>query len=405
MNYDKQIFKQNQIQLFGKIWEEGKLNSIDVVLQKAVLSSQWISGTNIFIEKSPDKNIQYFPSETVPMDARYLIDSARMEVKSGDWNILKLKLNPTDKMAAKGYGNEPLRLAVFGEIKTDPEAPNKIAVSNINTPFGDFSLSFDFPNLRLLGSLNIPPTQVGIMNMTGAAEMCTDRNGFYMVATGKGVVDAVGAFAVGILIGNYAGGNSNGYKDGLPESAYNLVTANSIGKGLPCEFEGKSTFSGFFVTGRYSLPSVTYNETFDLVIAKVHVQTEVGFEASAWASFNKPIGLGLSAIAYAYAELGISSIICTDLEAKAELVLKGQVSWQEGQSFTLQASASLNIYGLLEQKIPTPFGCGATIFKLGSDTDPLVSFMAFISVNTNNGVKFYFGKGDAANACSSSLTK
>jgi hypothetical protein len=355
MNTDKQIFTNNQLKFYGKIWEEGKLNPIDVVLMKNLVSTQWVHQNYIFIVKSPDKNIQYFPSEAVPMDARYLIDSARMEVKSGDWNILKLKLNPTNEMAAKGYGNAPLLLAVYGEIKTDPEAPNKIAVSNINTPFGDFSLSFDFANLRLIGSLNIPPTQVGTMNMTGAAEMCTDKNGFYMVATGKGVVDAVGAFAVGILIGNYAGGNSNGYKDGLPESAYNLVTANSIGKGLPCEFEGKSTFSGFFVTGRYSLPIVTYNKSFDLVIVSAHVQTEAGFEASAWASFNKPIGLGLSAIAYAYAELGISSIACTDLEAKAQLVVKGEVYWLQGHRFTVQSIERLHIAGLLEKIINPPF--------------------------------------------------
>ncbi len=405
MNTDKQIFTNNQLKFYGKVWEDGKLNSIDVVLIKNLVSSQWVHQNYIFIVKNPEKNIQYFPSEAVPMDTRYLIDSARMEVKANDWGILKLKLDPTSAMAAKGYGSEPLRLAIYGEIKTDPESPNKIAVSNIQTPFGDFSLSFDFANLRLIGSLNIPPTQVGTMNMTGAAEMCIDKSGFYMVATGKGVVDAVGAFAIGILIGNYAGGNSNGYKDGLPESAYNLVTANSIGKGLPCEFEGKSTFSGFFVTGRYSLPIVTYNKSFDLVIVSAHVQTEAGFEASAWASFNSPIGLGLSAIAYAYAELGINSIACTDLEAKAQLVFKGQVSWMQGQSFTLQSSASLNIYGLLEQKIPTPFGCGATIFKLGSDTDPLISFISFISINKNTGVKFYFGEGDAANACSSTLTK
>ncbi|MGB9702300.1 MAG: hypothetical protein ACPL1A_06195 [Candidatus Kapaibacteriota bacterium] len=284
-------------------------------------------------------------------------------------------------MAAKGYGNEPLRIAVFGEIKTDPDESNKIAVSNVATPFGDFSLSFDFANLRLIGSLNIPPTQAGTINLTGAAEMCTDRNGFYMVATGKGVIDAVGTLSVGILIGNYAGGNSNGYKSGIPETAYNLVTANSIGKGLPCAFEGKPKFSGFFMTGRYSLPIVTYNKSFDLVIASAYVQTEAGLEASARASFNKPIGLGVSAIAYAVAQLGINSIACTELEAKAQLVFKGQVEYIEGQSFTLESSASLNIYGLLEQKVPTPFGCGSTIFKLGSSTDPLVSFMAFISMN------------------------
>ncbi len=405
MNSDKQIFTQNQIRLFGKVWEEGRLNPIDVVLTKANLSSQWINLTNIVINKNPDKNIQYFPSETMPADSRYLIDSAKMEVKSGDWNILKLKLNPTNEMAAKGYGKEPLRLAVFGEIKTDPDAPNKIAVSNVPTPFGDFALTYDFAKSRLFGTLNIPPTQVGSINMTGTAEMCIDRDGFYMVATGKGVMDAVGGFNAGILIGNYAGGNSNGYKSGIPESAYSIVTANSIGKGLPCAFEGKDKFSGFFLTGRISLPIVTYNKSIDLVIASAYVQTEAGLEASAWASFNKPIGMGVSAIAYAVAQLGMGSITCTDLEAKAQLLFKGQVDYIEGQSFTLESSASLNIYGLLEQKVPTPLGCGSTIFKLGDDNNPLVSFMAFVSMNKNNGVKFYFGDGSAANACLTSLTK
>ncbi|MCL5991636.1 MAG: carboxypeptidase-like regulatory domain-containing protein, partial [Bacteroidetes bacterium] len=392
-NTNKQLISYRDLKLYGTISEPGKLNPIFIILNKHKTNTQ----TTITINRDPGVGDQFIELGGA-QGGKFKVDSARMVVKNNDWDILRLKLYPVGSFSDKGFGNKPLNLAVFGEIKTDPDVKNqKITTSGTNTEFGDFTMTFDLPNQRFIGTLNISEKQIGTIKISGAAEICIDPHGFYFAAAAKAEVTPMGVFSAGILIGIYDAGGKLG---GIPQATKDMVTSFSIGKGLPCTLENATTFAGFFVTGRKSIPQLTYNASVNLVIASAAVSIEAGVEASAWANFASPVGGGISVLLYAVAELEMGSITCTSLSAKAEAIVKGEAQWNEGQGIEFGLCASINIYGKLKQEIPTLWGCDGTIFELGSNTDPFISLKAQLTVGSG-GLDASISTGSCNENCSS----
>jgi len=241
-------------------------------------------------------------------------------------------------------------------------------------------MTFDWPKKQMTGTLNIVKQNMGGVMFGGVAEICIGEPGFYFVAAGTADVPSYGPIAAGVLVGSY----NNGQPGGIPAPAKDAVTRFSVGKDLPCAISTKTSFSGLFVTGRKSIPFLCYNESIDLVIAAASVYTDIGIEASAWAVFVGPPVIGISAMVYAIAELKMASISCTNMSAKAEGIIKAQVDVDPvALQATMGACASINIYGLLEQKTPLLVGCGPTIFSLGSATEPLFSMKCELSSTIN----------------------
>ncbi|MBI5325934.1 MAG: carboxypeptidase regulatory-like domain-containing protein [Ignavibacteriae bacterium] len=392
-NYNQQLISNRDLKLYGHVREPGKLDSIFIILNKKKVNNI----ITIRIDRDPGVGDQFIDLGGA-QGGKFRVDSSRMVVKNNDWDILRLKLYPAGSFSDKGFGTKPLNLAVYGEIKTDADVKNqKITTSGTNTEFGDFTMTFDLPNARFIGTLNFEDKEIGPIKISGCAEICIDPHGFYFAAAAEAEVTPVGVFSVGLLIGIYDAGGKMG---GIPQSTLDMVTSHSIGKGLPCAFENATTFAGFFVTGRKSIPQLTFNESVNLVIASASVSLEVGVEAAAWANFASPISAGVSVMLYAVAELELSAITCTSLYAKAEAIIKGQLEFTYPDDINFGICASINIYGKLEQKIPYLIGCDGTIFELGSDTEPFISLKADVTVGTG-GVDVNIGTGSCSNNCSS----
>ncbi|TAL71109.1 MAG: hypothetical protein EPN82_00390 [Bacteroidetes bacterium] len=392
-NYNQQLISYRDLKLYGTVREPGKLDTIFIILNKHKSNNQ----ISIAINRDPGVGDQFIDLGGA-QGGKFRVDSSRMVVKSNDWDVLRLKLYPVGSFSEKGFGDKPLNLAVYGEIKTDADVKNqKITTSGTNTEFGDFTMTFDLPNARFIGTLNFEDKQIGTIKISGCAEICIDPHGFYFAAAAEAEVTPIGVFSVGLLIGIYDAGGKMG---GIPQATLDMVTSHSIGKGLPCAFENATMFAGFFVTGRKSIPQLTFNESINLVIASASVSLEVGVEAAAWANFASPITGGVSVMLYAVAELKLSAITCTSLYAKAEAIIKGQFIYTYPQDIIFNICASINIYGKLEQKMPILVGCDGTIFTLGSDTEPFISLKADVSVGTN-GVDCSISTGSCSENCSS----
>ena len=392
-NYNQQLISFRDLKLYGTVREPGKLDTIFIILNKHKINQQTI----IRIDRDPAVGDQFIDLGG-EQGGKFRVDSSRMVVKNNDWDVLRLKLYPVGSFSEKGFGDKPLNLAVYGEIKTDADVKNqKITTSGTNTEFGDFTMTFDLPNARFIGTLNFENKQIGTIKISGCAEICIDPHGFYFAAAAEAEVTPIGVFSVGLLIGIYDAGGKLG---GIPQTTLDMVTSHSIGKGLPCAFENATTFAGFFVTGRKSIPQLTFNESINLVIASASVSLEVGVEAAAWANFASPISCGVSVLLYAVAELKLEAITCTSLYAKAEAIIKGQFTYTYPDDIVFGICASINIYGKLEQKIPYLVGCDGTIFTLGSDTEPFISLKAEVDIGTN-GVDVNIGTGSCSDNCSS----
>ena len=372
---DLQSIQEGLLTLYGTVSEDPKLSPVKVKLTKSRIG--FSNNYDIKVQRDVAVGDQFIKFGEGADAGKFRVDSANMRVIGKDWDLLRLRLFADPTFAATGFGNSPLNLAVFGEIKTDPDVKNqKMTVSGASTPFGDFTMTFDWVKKQMTGTLNIKEQDMGGVRFGGVAEICIGEPGFYFVAAGTANVPSYGPFSAGVLVGAY----NNGAPGGVPASAQEAVTRFSVGKALPCAIQEKTSFSGLFVTGRKSIPILCYNESIDLVIAAASVYTDVGIEASAWAVFVGSPQIGISAMVYAIAELKLAGITCTTLSAKAEGLIKAQVDVDLGTlKATLGACASINIYGYLEQKTPLLVGCGPTIFSLGSPTEPLFSMKAELS--------------------------
>jgi TANFOR domain-containing protein len=379
-NGDKQLFEEGKLTLYGKVHEQPKLDPISIILTKKRTGIDNFYYTTT-IERDPAKGNQFIKFGDNAGAGKFLVDSSRMRVIGPDWNILKLKLVPDAQFAASGFGTNAMHLAVFGEITTDPDVKNQsINVSGSSSPFGDFIMSFDWPNKRMVGAMNIQQKNMGGVIFGGAAETCVDPKGFYFAAAGIADVPSFGPLAAGVLVGSYTSGAAGG----IPSEVQDLVTRFSVGKDLPCAIKQSNSFSGLFVTGRKSIPLLCYNVTVPLVVATASVYTDMGIEASAWAQFVGTPRIGVSAMLYAVAELKLNSITCTTLSARAEGIVKAQADIDLGTHVgALEACASINIFGYLEQGVPLLYGCSAPVFTLGSSSTPLFSMKALMSSSIN----------------------
>ncbi len=376
---DKQIFEEGKLTLFGTVHEQPKLDPIGIILTKKRIGINNIYNTRI--DRDPAKGNQFIQFGSGTGAGKFLVDTSLMKVIGPDWDLLRLKLLPDAAFAASGFGNNPLHLAVFGEIATDPDVKNQsINVNGSSSPFGDFTMTFDLPNKRMIGAMNIQQKNMGGITFGGAAETCIDTKGFYFAAAGLADVPSFGPMAAGVLIGSY----HSGVAGGMPLEVQELIHRFSVGKDLPCAIKSSDQFSGLYVTGRKSLPLLSLNVSVPLVVATASIYTDLGVEASAWAQFVGTPRIGVSAMLYAIAELKLESITCTTLSARAEGIVKAQADIDLGTHIgALSACASINIFGYLEQKTPLLLDCGPTIFTLGDPGTPLFSMKALMSSSIN----------------------
>ncbi|MGI6370834.1 MAG: hypothetical protein GX372_00750 [Ignavibacteria bacterium] len=406
---DKQEMSMGQVKLYGRIYEPGKLDPISVVLTKKIEKKEMeyslSKNPNVgeqFILMNGDQNKFRIEASNM-MRTGSTIQNSIMANPDNDWDLLRLTLKPVGKLADDSFGNKELYFAVHGDIKTDETVSNQTIEppqpEGSKISFGDFVMVFNLQEPSFYGSMNIPEKSFGAVKFGGTAEIKIDPHGFYFVGAGLGDVPPLGAFGIGMIIGDYKKG---GFLGGVPESAISKVTQYSIGKGLPCAFEKSTTFQGVFITGKKSIPGLYYNESVNVFVGTASVHTDAGMDASAWFKFGGSGGIagGVAMTMFAIAELKLEAITCTTLEAGAKAIAKATAEFQN-KNFSLGLCASLEVYGSIQQKVPPMIGApcdsGVVLFEFGGT---FIKLRADIGFSSSSGLSVSFGKGSCeTNKC------
>ncbi len=247
-----------------------------------------------------------------------------------------------DMQGAKGMqGDTRKTFTVHGDITADGQG---VDVKNIPTPFGDISMTYDYPHGRMTGTLDIDTTFSGT-HFVGIANMCVDGDGWYFLTGGAVTLSGFGNLKAGMLIGDY---------DTMPPEVASTLLQFAYDKHIPVSFQ--QGISGFFFTGRKNLPQFSIPDTgFNLGAVSAHLGGKTGLDARVWMSFDGPgTELGIGAMGFVHAYFILSSITCTKItgEVAAELGAKGILN-TNGQ-FDLQGCASISLAGELQQCVPTP---------------------------------------------------
>ena len=138
--------------------------------------------------------------------------------------------------------------------------------------------------------------------------MLVDANGWYFLAGGQVETPGLGDFQAGIMIGDYSL---------IPPDVTNKVMQFAYNKEIPAAF--KDHISGFFITGRKSLPVIDIPDvSIDLWVLSARLGIDAGLDGRLWMGFDDSGNeFGIAAMAFAHAYFIASSITCTNLSADA----------------------------------------------------------------------------------------
>jgi hypothetical protein len=238
-----------------------------------------------------------------------------------------------------------LDFTVHGEIKANA---NELGCDNIETPFGALSLSYIFPEKKLVGLLHVDKRPFGSWTMEGAdLEMEFSPKGWYLLGCGKlntGALfaEGLGAFNAGFMLGSY----------NLTPPMINKLTQFSI-TGQACGYLSKNAvgFKGFFFTGGYNI--LDKNIEMDFILVKGYIKAQLGVEGSMALNLgaqNDKFYLGLAGSGTVMA--GMSAISGTSLCAGVNTEILASMYGSGLKNLTVDGKANVTGKGKVKQWVP-----------------------------------------------------
>lgn len=239
-------------------------------------------------------------------------------------------------------GDTRKTFTVTGAINASDQ---KVEVKNIPSGFGNIGLTYDIPNSRFTGNLQLDK-QIGPLYMAGTANLLVDQGGWYFLAGGKLNTPGLGEMSAGLLIGDYKS---------MPQDVSSTLMQFAYNKEVPPSF--KNGISGFFFTGMKTLPVINIpNYSIDLGVISASFGASAGLDGRLWMDFNQSGNeYGIGAMVFAHAYLKGASVTCTKFgaDARAELGMKGVYNSSSG-TFLLKGCGSFLIQGSIQQCFPLP---------------------------------------------------
>ena len=303
------------------------------------------------------------------------IDYGGLKVENGDWSTLKfgglMSCNNSSGGSLPSYTN----FEVLGDISANSD---NLSVSNISTPFGAMTQTFDFAHKRLIGSIKIStPILLGIAQLnSGTIETCFDNSGFYVAGGCSSFLNAgllAGTYNLGFMTGSYSLTDHlwsvvNSYIDpSVTDECYRADTKKAGGlKGA------------YFAVNREVL---NINISQDYVLASGYVFAKALLGGDFYLNFGNPWTMGGSGYAYLNVGAGLSAVTGTNisgsLEGKAGMMFDINVEPPPSlkvKSFDVNAYMKLSFDATIEQSLgftsiskTINVGCYATAGTNGFD--------------------------------------
>ena len=314
------------------------------------------------IGDSPMYKVQLPENYVMPISNSYkltLLANSGMSVKDGDWGMLSYQ-GTMESTSATDKGIKPIqgvKFTVLGDVNVEAK---QVTMDNIETPFGNMAMIFNFETHELIGKLDLNNVMMGPNAITGTVETLFGPNGFYVAGGGTADIKignpfADGVYNLGFMVGSYPIAPTDelwkivsAFKD--PAVKDECFVSNTL----------KGRLAGFYMSIDRVLFDV--NETFDFIIVSGYVNAKAMVGADMWANFSdKANTLGISVMAYARAAAGMSAVTGTsltgELTALAKLILK-----YESSKVQLNASVDVTFKAAISQSLGiTSFSADKTV--------------------------------------------
>ncbi|MET0392636.1 MAG: hypothetical protein ABW019_05825, partial [Chitinophagaceae bacterium] len=268
---------------------------------------------------------------------KFTIDKGSMAVVNGDWDILSYNgwmESTASKPEEKGIKPMFLTFKVLGDVAVDGSGAT---MDGIETPFGNMSMVFDYPNKRLTGKLKLDNVLLGTNTVTGTVETLFDPEGFYVAGGGTADVHignpiADGTYNLGFMIGSYPVKSPQ-------TSLWKTVTAYKMAEVkndcYVAQMGGR--LKGFYFTVDRIIFDKSYD--FDFVLVSGYVKGKALIGADFWANFGGSTDLGVAVQVYANAAAGMSACTGTSMSGDMQARAGIKMQYKDGQ---------FNLYGKLD---------------------------------------------------------
>lgn len=292
-----------------------------------------------------------------------------------------------DMEGAKGITDTKKRLdfTVYGAVEASGQ---ELSVKNMDLPFGNISITYDFKESRLHGSLLVKDKDFGGLGIKQATfELLFDKDGWYFLGGGDFKVnEPVGNIKSGIVIGDYKAFTPL-MQQSVMEYAYN--------KTIPVPLMGG--FSGFFFTGQKYIETGIPDYDIPLLVGSVKFGAKAGLDARFWMNFDDGLVFGFGAMAYARAWFYATSWFCTSLDfcLVGEMGAEGWFNASNG-AFDLTGCGSIGLAAKVSQCT------GASIMGVDACIDPCLnidiseSLKIELGISSGKGLTYNLGWGSCS---------
>ena len=269
------------------------------------------------------------------------ITQGGMSVVGSDWTTCKF----TGYMNTNGDAKENVKdcLSTFEVLGDVSVSADNVSITDIDTPFGSMSQTFDFANKRFIGTLKIKSElALGTLILhNGTIETCFDPDGFYVAGGCYAYIPAgllAGDYNIGMMMGVYP----------LTDRLWN-VTNSYIDPAVQNLCYKKSTpkLSGIYTAFNREILNVSHD--FDFVIASGYVKAIALIGGDFYVNVESKNKWKIGADGYVHIDVGAGLSAITGTSISGRLLGDGRISFQFGNPSYFDAAIALDFTAQLKQ--------------------------------------------------------
>ena len=355
---DNQTFTAEKFESLGKVGQVGKfLFDIKLTHTKNAAIISLLPNQKFVLAEGKNSSLQKLVG--------------KMEVKNGSWTDLTFEgdLNGTEGATGK------LAFKVTQEVKAEQQS---ISIKNVDLPFGNIALVYNFDEQRLEGNLHFDQKVSPSQHAKGDATVLVDNSGWNFLATGKLTQTNPSLEGqAGLLFGDYP--MTPDIIQRFQSASYVYQKANHLPDIFP------TVVKGFYFEGGVALPvPLVPNVDFNFGLVSGHLYVKVGgdIRAKMESGKDKIFGIGQSIFVDAGVGLGGSVVIAC---AGCSATIMGMQNY-DGQIST-NGDWFVDGEGLLTLKGSAYKGWGVC----DSDCDGLLCDKSSGSASVTFGVNAHYG--------------
>lgn len=339
-------FSQGRLDIKGHLESENTrvFKGIRYTLTKTNLDANQLAG-NLRTELNADagQSVRMGGSDNGRITVSAI--TGKMSVTGGAWSIFTFDGDMPEEMGFRGNAK---RMSFAAENYLSVRN-SSIQLKNIDSPFGNLTMTYDIQRFRLLGQLHYEG-DMSAVRVNADIEFAVDQYGYYFLSAARMTMSNPTVNAQGFLLfGNYQHRTSD--RRGAIESLireYSYYSQNMDGE-LPKGYTQLNELNGFFMEVGAEIPfPLIPNFDIDLGVVSARLKVTVGGDVRFGINFGDANSYTMGMSVFVNAEFGLGAsvgIACAGVELKAKAGINMDGTYWSNGNYDLEVGGFIALTG------------------------------------------------------------